>query len=165
MLLNHQILSDSLWPHGLQHTRLPCPSPSPKVCPGSCPLHQWCQTVISSSDALLSFCPQSLPASGTFPMSHLFTSNDQNTGASTSASVLPMSFQGWFPLRLTGLICCPEDSQEFSPPSQFKGISSLALCLLYSPALTIVRDYWEHQSLDYTDLSPQSNVSAFQHTV
>ena len=94
-----------LRPHGLQHTRPPCPSPSPKVCPSSCPLHQWCHLVISSSGALFSSCPQSFRASGTFPVDQLFASGDQNTGASASASVLlPMSIQGWFPLRLTGLI-------------------------------------------------------------
>ena len=81
-----------------------CPSPSPEVCPGSCPLHQWCRPAISFSDALFSFCPHSFPASGTFPMSQLFSSDDQNTGASPSASVLPTSIPGWFPLRLTGLI-------------------------------------------------------------
>ena len=94
----------SLWPYGLQNTRPPCPSPSPKVCPSSCPLNQWCHPAISPSDALFSFCPQSIPASGTFPMTHLFISGDQNTGASGSASVLPMSIQGWFSLRLTDLI-------------------------------------------------------------
>ena len=83
-------------------TRPPCPSPSPGVCPSPCPLHWWCRPAISSSDALFSFCPQSLPASGTCPMSQQFASDDHNTGA--SASVLPMSIQGWFPLRLTGLI-------------------------------------------------------------
>ena len=93
-----------LWPHGLPHARPPCPSPSPEVCPSSCPLHWWCHSVISSSDALFSFCPQSFPKSGTFPMSHLFTSDDQNTGASASASVLPVNIQCWSPLRLTGLI-------------------------------------------------------------
>ena len=92
----------SLWPHRLQHTRLPCSSPSPGVCPSSCSLHQWCHPVISSSDALFSFCPQSFPATGTFPMSYLFTSDDQNTGA--SASVLPVNIQGWSLLRLIGLI-------------------------------------------------------------
>ena len=90
--------------HGLQHTRLPCPSPSPEVCPNSCPLHLWCHPAISCSDALFSFCPQSFPASGTFPISWLFPSDDQNTGASASATVLPISIQGWFPLRLTALI-------------------------------------------------------------
>ena len=94
VLFSHPVISDSLWPRGLQHTRPPCPSPSPGVCPSSRLLHQWCHPSISSSDALFSFCPQSFPASGTFPMSHLFTLDDQNTGASTSASVLPMSIQG-----------------------------------------------------------------------
>ena len=84
--------------------KAPCSFPSPRVCPSSCPLHQWCHPAISSSDALFSFCPQSFPASRTFPMNQLFTSGDQNTGASSSASVLPMSIQGWFPLRLTNLI-------------------------------------------------------------
>ena len=142
LLSSHPIVSNSLWPHGLQHTRPPCPSPSPKVCPGSCPLHQWCQTVISSSDALLSLCPQSLPASGTFPMSQLFTSNDQNTGASTSASVLPMSFQSRFPLELTGLISwLSKRLSGVFPAPQCEGINSLTFCLLYSPALTAVHDH------------------------
>ena len=98
------VLSDSLWPHGLQHTRAPCSSPSPKVCPSSCPLHLWCCPAILSSYTLFSFCPQSFPISGTFPMSQIFESGNQNTGISTSASVLPMSVQTWFPLRLTSLI-------------------------------------------------------------
>ena len=80
------------------------PSPSPEVCQNSFPLHQWCHPAISPSDALFSFRPQSFPASGTFPISWLFTSDDQNTGTSASASVLPTSYQGWSPLRLTGLI-------------------------------------------------------------
>ena len=87
---------DSLGLHGLQHARPPCLSLSSKVCPSSCPLHQWYHPAISSSDAL--FCSQSFPASGTFPVSWLFASGGQNTGASSSASVLPISIQGWFPL-------------------------------------------------------------------
>ena len=102
LLFSHPVVSNSLWPHGLQHPRPLCPSPSPKVCPSSCPLHQWCHTVTSSSDALVSFCHQPLPASGTFPMSRPSTSDDQNTEA--SASVLPMSIQSCFPLRLIDLI-------------------------------------------------------------
>ena len=89
--------------HGWRHARPPCPSPSPGVCPSSCPLHWWCHPAITFSVALFSFCPQSFPASGIFTKSHLFTSDDQNTGASALASVLPISIQGWFPLRLTGL--------------------------------------------------------------
>ena len=104
LLCSCSVVSNSLRPHGLQHARPPCPSPSPGVCPSSCSLHWWCCPATSSSKALYSFCPQSFPASGTFPMSRLFTSDDQNTGASASASVLPVNIQGWSPLRLTGLI-------------------------------------------------------------
>ena len=96
-------MSDSMT-HGLQHDRPPCPLPSPEVCPSSSPLHWWFHPAILSSDVLLSFWPQSFPTSGTFPMFSQFTSYGQSTGASASASVLPMNIQGWFPLRLTGLI-------------------------------------------------------------
>ena len=102
LLFSHSVTSDSLQPTGLQQARPLCPSPSPKVCPSSCSLHRWCCPAISSFNALFSFCPQSFPAS-IFPMSQLFAWDDQNTGVSALASVLPMSIQGWFPLRLTGL--------------------------------------------------------------
>ena len=98
------VVSDSLQPHGLQHTRPLCPSPSPGVCPSLCPLYWWCHPAISSSDAFFFSCSQSFPALGTFLMSWLFTSGDQNTGISTSVSFLPISIQGWFPFWLTGLI-------------------------------------------------------------
>ena len=98
------ILSRSLWPHGLQHARLPCPSPSPGACSNSCPLHWWCHPTISSSVVPFSSCLQSSPASGSFPVSQLFPSGDQSIGVSASASVLPMNIQDWFPLGLTGLI-------------------------------------------------------------
>ena len=101
---SHSVVSDSLRPHGLQHTRLPCPSLSPGVCSKSCPLHSWCHPNISSSVTPFSSCPQSFPASGSFPMSQFFTSGGQSIGVSASASVLPMSIQDWFPLGLTGLI-------------------------------------------------------------
>ena len=93
-------MSSSLWPRGLWHTRLPCPSLSLKVCRNSCPLSQWCHPTISSSVIPFS-CLQSFPASGSFPMSQLFASGGQSIGASASASVLPMNIQGWFPLGLT----------------------------------------------------------------
>ena len=102
LLFSRSVVSESLQPHVLQHTRLPCPSPSPRACPSSCPLNQWCHSTISSSVTLL-FCLQSFPASGSLPMSQLFTSGGQSTGALASASVLPKSILGWFPLRLTGL--------------------------------------------------------------
>ena len=104
VVFSYPVVSDSLRPHGGQHARPSCPLPYPGVCPSSCPLHQWCHRAISSSDTLFFFCPQSFPASGTFPMSQLLASDDQNIGASASAPVLPTSIQGWFPLRLTGLI-------------------------------------------------------------
>ena len=125
-VFSHPVMSNSVT-RGLQHTRLPCPSPSPKLCPSSYPLHRWCHPAISFSDALFSFCPQSFPEPGTFPMSQLFASDDQNTGVFASASVHPMSIQGWFPWRLPGLIfCCESDSQESSPTPQLKGINSSA---------------------------------------
>ena len=101
----------SLWLHGLQHTRLFCPLPSPRVCSHSCPLSCWCYLTISYSVAPFSFCLQFFPASGSFPMSWLFSSSSQSTGASDSASVLPMNIQGWFPLGLTD---SPRDSQVLS---------------------------------------------------
>ena len=115
---------------------------------------------------IFSFCPQSFQASGCFPMSRLFTSDDQNTGASASASVLPPSIQGWSPLRLTGLISLlSKGISRASPATHFEGINSLAFCLLYDPAVTTRRDRWEDHNLDYMDLCWQSTVSAFQHTV
>ena len=87
------VVSDSLWPHGLQHARLPCPSPSPRVCSDSCPLSQWCHPTISSSVIPFSSWLQSFPASGSFPMSQFFTSGGQNVGASASAS--PSNEYSW----------------------------------------------------------------------
>ena len=95
-------MSDSLWPHELQHTRLPCPSLSPGVCSNSCPLSQWCCPTISSSAVPFFFCLQSLPGWRSFTMSLFFASGRQSIGA--SASVLPMNIQGWFPSGLTSLI-------------------------------------------------------------
>ena len=97
-------MSDSLQLHELQHIRLPCPSPSPRVCSNSCSLNQWCHPTISSSVIPFSSCPQSFPASGFFPMSGLFAWGGQSVGASALASILPMNIQGWFLLGLTGLI-------------------------------------------------------------
>ena len=107
-LFSHQVVYNpmSLWPYGLWHTRLPRPILSPRVCSNSCPLSQWWDLTILSSVVPFSFCLQSFPALGSFPVSQLFTSGGQSFGASASASasVLPMNIQGWFPLGLTGLI-------------------------------------------------------------
>ena len=101
---SHSVVSDSLQPHGLQNAKLPCPSTAPRACLNSCPSSWWCHPTISSSVVPFSFCPQSFPASGSFLMNQVFTSGGQSTGASVSASVLPMNIQGWFPLGLTGWI-------------------------------------------------------------
>ena len=97
-------MTDSLQPHGLQHARPPCPSPTPETCWNSCPWSRWCHPTISSSVVPLSFHLQSFPASGSFQMSQFFTSGGQRIGTSASASVLPMNIQDLFPLGLTGLI-------------------------------------------------------------
>ena len=106
-------MSNSLQPYGLQHTRLPCPSPSRRVCSNS-PLIQWCHPTISSSTVLFSCCLQSFPASGSFPVSQLFALSSQSIGASASASVLPTNIQGWFPLGWTGFISLQFKGQTFN---------------------------------------------------
>ena len=93
------VVSDSLWPHELQHSRPRCPSSTSEVYPNSCPLSQWYHPTISSSVILFSSCPQSFPASGSFQMSQLFTSGGQSIGVSASTSLLPMNTQDWSPLR------------------------------------------------------------------
>ena len=99
---SHSVMSNSLWPHELQHTRLLCPSPTPGVHPNSCASSQWCHPAISSSVVPFSSCPQSLPALESFPMSQLFAWGAQNIGVSASASVLPVNTQDWSPLGWTG---------------------------------------------------------------
>ena len=132
----------TLWPHGLQHAKLPCWSLSPGVCSSSCPLSCWCYSTISFSVTPFSICPQSFTASGSFPMSCLFISGSQSIG--TLASVLPINIQGWFLLDwLVWSPCSPRDSQESFPAPQLESINSLALSLLYDPALTSICDYWK----------------------
>ena len=101
---NCSVMSNSLQPLGLQHARLPCPSPTSKAYPNSCPLSQWCHLTISCSVIPFSFCLQSFPTSGSFPMSQLFTSGGQNIRLSASTSVFPMNTQDWAPLGWTGWI-------------------------------------------------------------
>ena len=124
---SHSVVSDSLWPHELQHARPPCPSPSPRVHSNSCPSSQWCHPAISSSVNPFSSCPQSLPASESFPMSQLFVWGGQSTGASALASVLPKKSQDWSPSEWTGWISLQSKglSRVFSnttvPKHQFFG--------------------------------------------
>ena len=202
------VVSDSLQPHGLQHTRLPwlslspaaaaakslqsCPtlcdpidssppgSPRPWDSPGKntgvgchfllCTISWSLLNFISIESVMLcnhsilchpfSFCLQSFPVSGSFPMSWLFASGGQSTGASALASVLPMNIQDWLPFRIDWFdLCCPRDSQEFcpAPPSQkheFFGNQPSG------PALTSVHDYWKNYSLDCMDLCQQNDASA-----
>ena len=101
---SHSVVSNSLQPHGLQHTRPPCPSPTPGACSNSYPSNWWCHPTISSSVVPFSSCLQSFPVSGSFPTSQFFASGGQSVGASASTSVLRMNIEDWFPLGLTGLI-------------------------------------------------------------
>ena len=146
----------------LQHARLPCPSPSPRICWNSCPSSQWCHPTISSYVVPFSSCLQSFVDSGSFPMNRLFTSGGQNIGVSASASVLPMNIQDRFPLGWTGLISL-----------QSKGLSRASSNITvqkhqffdtlpsYGPTLTSIHDSWKNHSFDYMDLCGQSNISAF----
>ena len=142
---SHTVVSDFLWPHGLQHARLPCPSPTPGVYSKSCPLSRWCHPTISSSVVPFSSHLQSFPASGSFPKSQFFTSGGQNIGVSASKSVLQMNIQDWFPLGWTGWISLQSKglSRVFSNTTQFKCINSLAFSFLNSSTLTSKHDYWK----------------------
>ena len=160
---SHSVVSDSLRPHESQHSRPPCPSQTPGVYSNSCPSSRWCHPAISSSVVPFSSCPQSLPASGSFPMSQLFAWGGQSVGVSASASVLPTNTQdlspsgwiGWISLQSKGL------SRVFSNTTVQKHEFFGAQLFFYSPTLTSIHDYWKNHSFDKTDLCWQSNVSAF----
>ena len=116
----------------------------------SCPLSQWCHPAISSSVTHFSSFPQSSPASGSYLMSQLFSSDGQSIGVSASASFFPMNIQGWFFFRIDwfGLCWSPTDSQESSPALQLESINSLALSLLYDPTPTSLHDSWKNHSFE-----------------
>jgi len=146
LLFNCSVVSDSLQPHGLQHTRLPCPSPSPSVYSNSCPLSWWCLPTTSSSIAPFSSCPQSFPVSGSFLVSWLVASGGQ------VLELQHQSFQWTFRVDflqdwLVWSPCSPRDSQESSPASQFESINSLALSLLYGPILAC--SLWSHTYMQW----------------
>ena len=159
---SRSVMSDSLWPHESQHTRPPCPSPIPGVYPNSCPSSRWCYPAISSSVIPFSSCPQSLPASESFPMSQLFTSGGQSTGVAALASFLTKNTQGWSPSEWTGWISLQSKglSRVFSnttvskhqffgaQPSSQSNSHIHTLSFLYSPTLTPIHDYWKNQSFD-----------------
>ena len=146
---SYSVMSNSLWPHEPQHVRPPCPSPTPGVYPNPCPLSQWCHPTISSSVVPFSSCPQSFPASESFPMSELFTWGGQSIGVSASTSVLPMNTQVWSALGWTGWISLQSKglSRVFSNTTvqkhQFFGAQ-----LSFSPTLTSITDYWKNHRLD-----------------
>ena len=129
---SHSVMSDSLQPHGLQHTRLLCPSPTPRACSNSCPSSQWCLPTISSSVVPFISCLQSFPASGSFQMSQFFPSGGWIIGVIASASVLPMNIQDWSPLGWTGWISLP--SKGFS-----RVFSNTTASILWCSAFFVVQ--------------------------
>ena len=129
---SHSVVSDSLWPHGLQYARLPCPSPTPGACSNSWSSSRWCHPTISSSVIPFS-CFQCFPASRCFPMCQFFVSGGQSIGSSASASVLPMNIQDWFPLGWTGWISL----QSKRPKSLLQHHSSKASVLWCSASFTV----------------------------
>ena len=145
LLFSRQVMSGFLWPPGLQHARPPCTSPSLRVCPSSRLLNWWCHPSISSSITLFSFCLSIFPRIRVFSNELAVCIRCQSIGTLASASVIPVSIQGWFPLGLTDLISLLSKglSRVFSNTTIQK-----ASCLLYGPTLTSVYDYWEDHSLD-----------------
>ena len=142
------VISDSLRPHGLQHSRPPCPSSTPRVYSNSSLLSPWCHPTTSSSVIPFSSL-QSFLTLGSFQMSQVFASGGQSIRVSALASVLPMNIQDWFPLGWTvGSPCSPRDSQESPPTPQFKSINSSVLSFLYRPSLTSIHECWKNHSFD-----------------
>ena len=146
---SHSVVSDSLRSHESQHTRPPCSSPTPRVHSDSRPSSQWCQSAISSSVIPSSSCPQSLPASESFPVSQFFAWGGQNIGVSALASVLPMNTQDWSPLGWTGWISLQSKglSRVFSNTTLQKH-QFFSAQLSFSPTLTSIHDSWKNHSLD-----------------
>ena len=146
---SRSVVSYSLRPHESQHAWPPCPSTTPRIYSNLCPSSQWCHPAISSSVVPFSSSPQSLPASGSFPMSQLFILGSQSIGASTSTSILPINIQDWFRLELTGLISLLSKglSRVFSNTT-VQSINSSMFSFLYSPTLTSIHNYWKNHSFD-----------------
>ena len=146
---SRSVVSNSLWPHEPQHTRPPCPSPTPGVQPNPCPLSRWYHPTISSSVVPFSSCLQSFQHQGLFQWVSFSHQVAKVLEFSASTSVLPMNTQDWFPLGLTGQISLQSKGlSRVFPTPQFKSINSSALSFLYSPTLTSIHDYWKNHSLD-----------------
>ena len=155
------VMSDSLWPHGLQQARLPCPSSNPRVCSNSCPSSWWCHLTISSSGNPVSSCLQSFPASK-------FFSNESAIHIKwpkywrISFSISPSNeYSGLISFRIDWLDLAVLGTLKSSPTPQFKSINSSELSFLYCPILTTIHDYWKNHNFDKTDLCRQSNISAY----
>ena len=154
---SHSVMSDSLWPHESQHARPPCPSQTPRVYSNSCPLSGWCHPTISSSVFPFSSCPQSFPASGSFPVGWFFESGSQSLAISPSASVLPANIQDWFPLGLTGWITSHFSNSVFRISLRSLFVHLLAYVLLSISMSTIFHPGNSDLSLWY----PGTAVSVF----
>ena len=137
------VVSDSLRFHGLQHARLPCPSPTPGLYSNSCRWSRWCHPTISSSVVPFSSHLQSFPASASFPMSQFFASGGQSIGISTSASVLPMNIQDWFPLGWTGISLLSKGLSRIFSKTTVQKHQFFGTLLSYGPSLTFIHDYWK----------------------
>ena len=146
---SHSVVSNSLWPHESQHVRPPCPSPNPGVHSDSHPSSQWCHPAISSSVVPFSSCSQSLPASGSFPMSQLFTWGGQSIGVSALASFLPKNTQDRSPLGWTGWISLQSKGlSRVSSNTTVQKYQFFGTQLFHSPTLTSIHDHWKNHSLD-----------------
>ena len=144
--LSSSVMSDSFQPHGLQHTRLPCPSPTPRVSPNPCPLSPWCHPTISFSVVPFSSCLQSFPASGVFQMSQFFTWGGQSVGVSASASVIPMNIQDWFPLGWTVDLLVIQGTlksllQHYSSKASIFRCSAFFIVQLSHPCMTTEKNH------------------------
>ena len=162
---SRSVVSDSLWPHGLQHTRLPYPSPSTRACSNSCPSSRWCHPIISSSVIPFSSCLQSFPASGSFLMSQLFASDGQSRDWSITFNINPsneyselISFKiDWFDLlAVQGTF--KSFLQHHSLKASILWYSAFFMVQLSHPYMN---DYWKNHSFDYMDICWQSDVSVF----
>ena len=154
------VMSDSLWPHGLQCARPPCPSPTSEACSNSCPSRRWCHPTISSSVIPFYSCHQSFSASGSFPMSQFFISGGQRIWVSASGSILPMNIQDWYPWGLTGLILQSKWlSRVFSTTTvQKQEVFSAQLCLWSN---SHIYTWLLEKPQPWLDLCWQSNIFGF----
>ena len=168
VLFSCSVISDSWWPHGLQHARPPCPSPAPGDYSNSRPLSRWCHPTISSSVIPFSSCLRSFPASGSFQMSHLFASGGQSIRVSAigilSFSISPSSEHSGlisFRMDLLDLLAVQGTLKSLLQHHSSEASILLRSAFFIVPTLTSIHDYWKNHSLEYMDLCWQSNVSAF----